>query len=204
MYRSLSIAALTVAALTVSPASAQDSSAEFANPCDSAPFTDWDFWVGDWVAFDYDTGIVQGIDRVEKINNGCVILQDWSQMTDRFRAPGAPFRYAGVSFSTLTATPAGPAWSQSWVGNTGGMITLTGGLNDEGTMVIESAEFPTQNGQIAKRIWYWDPEEDGSVHSWGEIYVRDTDGEFGEPQIPWNLRYVARHAAPNLSAAPEG
>ena len=179
----------------------QDSQTPFANPCDSAPFTDFDFWVGDWVAFDYDTGVVQGIDRIEKINNGCVILQKWSQMTDRYRAPGADFKYGGISMNTVIGTSDGPRWQQNWVSNYGGMVTLTGGLDAEGRMVIETAEFPVQNNQIAKRIWYWEPEEDGTIHSWGEIYLRDPDGEFGEPQIPWNLRYVSRHNAPDLIAS---
>jgi hypothetical protein len=180
-------------------AQAQDTSDGYSSPCAAAPFTDWDFWIGDWVAFDYTSGIVQGIDRVEKINDGCVILQDWSQMTDRYRAPNSPDRYSGISFSTIVATPSGPAWSQGWVGNSGGLITLTGGLDENGTMVIESAEFPAQDGQIAKRVWYWDPEDDGSVHSWGELYLRAPDGSFGDPQIPWNLRYVSRHVVEPLA-----
>ena len=45
----------------------------YVNPCSTAPITDFDFWVGDWVAFDYDTGVVQGIDRIQKTNNGCVL-----------------------------------------------------------------------------------------------------------------------------------
>ncbi len=198
--RNLSCLTALLAISTAMPALAQDSQATpptaFSNPCSAAPFTDWDFWVGDWIAFDFDTGIVQGDDRVEKVNNGCVILQDWSQMTDRFRTPGAEFRYAGISFSTVVGTADRPVWRQTWIGNTGGAITLTGGLNDDGTMVIKSTEFPIQNGQFAKRIWYWDPEEDGSVHSWGEIYTRDADSEFAEEPatLPWNLRYVSRHA----------
>ncbi len=174
-------------------------SAPFSNPCDAPPLTDFAFWVGDWVAFDYDTGVVQGIDRIHKINNGCTLMQDWSQMTDRYRAPGGDFRYAGVSFNAVL--PDGQ-WQQVWVGNYGGAITMTGGLDEDGTMTLRSAEFPTQDGAIAQRTWYWDPLDDGSIHSWGEIRQKNSpDDEWGEPVIPWNLRYVRRNTAPNLVAA---
>lgn len=194
----------TLLVLAGIPAHAQtsDTSTEFSNPCEGELFSQWDFWVGEWVAFDYDTGVVQGIDRIEKINNGCVILQDWSQMTDRFRAQGYDQRYAGMSFNTVIATPDGPVWEQTWVAHYGGSIRLTGNLDNAGTMVIETEEFPIQNNQLAKRIWYWDPQEDGSIHSWGEIYVRSADEEFPtEPtNIPWNLRYVSRHVSTPLVA----
>ena len=194
------ICVLTVIHAATAQAQSSEGQAAFVNPCSSAPMTDFDFWVGDWVSFDYDTGVVQGVDRIHKINNGCVLMQDWTQMTDRYRAQGADFRYAGVSFNSVL--PNGN-WQQVWVGNYGGTIVLSGGLNEDGVMVIVSPEFPAQNGQIGQRTWYWDPEEDGTIHSWGEIRLRDPDGDWGAPQIPWNLRYVRRADAPDLVAADE-
>ncbi len=168
-------------------------------PCESAPFTNFDFWVGDWVAFDVNTGVVQGVDRVEKINDGCTILQEWSQLTDRYRIPDSPLRYSGVSFNSLT--PAG--WQQVWVGSGGGTVTLTGGLDENGTMILNTPEATAQTGQVFKRTWYWDPQEDGTIHSWGEIRTKNEDGSWSEPTIPWDLRYLPRGDAPNLIAAPQ-
>ena len=91
-------------------------------------------------------------------------------------------------------------WQQTWVGNGGGTIVLLGGLNEEGTMVIESAEARGSNGRILKRKWHWDPQEDGTIHSWGELYTKNPDGAWAEPTVPWDLRYVPRHSAPNLVA----
>ena len=199
MQRFLAMAA-GLAALGYGAAGAQSDGA-FSNRCEAAPNTDFDFWVGDWVAFDFDTGVVQGIDRIHKTNNGCVIYQDWTQMTDRYRAPGADFRYAGVSFNS---TLQNGDWQQIWVGNTGGTINMVGRLNDDGTMVLTGEEVKTQNGKIAYQTWYWDPADDGTIHSWGEVRVKDkADDPWGEPTIPWNLRYVPRADAPNLSAAEE-
>ena len=38
-------------------------SGDYAPPCEKAPYTQFDMWVGEWVAFDWETGVVQGIDH---------------------------------------------------------------------------------------------------------------------------------------------
>jgi len=200
----ISALALSTAAPSLAFAQTQSQpAAEFYNPCESEAFAEWDFWIGDWVAFDYDTGVVQGIDRIEKINNGCVIVQDWSQMTDRYRSPGSPDRYAGISYNTLVPGADGPVWEQTWISQYGGVVRLRGGLDADGRIVISTPEFPTQSGQIAMRTWYWAPLDGGRIHSWGEVRVRDEGGAFAEPTIPWNLIYVSRHDIPNLIAVTE-
>lgn len=100
----------------------------FQNPCEQSPITDFNFWVGEWVAFDVNTGIVQGIDRIERINTGCTIFQEWNQLTDRFRTFGAPYRYAGVSFSSVIS---GGKWQQVWIGNGGGTIHSWGEVHEK-------------------------------------------------------------------------
>lgn len=196
----ISALAAGAAALGATGALAQTDGAAFQNPCHASPATDFDFWVGDWVVFDWDTGVVQGIDRVTKANNGCVLMQDWSQMTDRFRAPDADFRYGGVSMSSVLVDG---RWRQTWVGNYGGTIVMTGSLDDEGRMVLESEPQTAQNGQTFYRRWHWRKFGDGALRSWGEIRIQDEDGDWGEPTIAWNLRYVPRADSPNLAAAPE-
>lgn len=190
------IAATALALTSVSTAVAQDS---YQHPCATGPATAFDFWVGDWVVFDTNTGVVQGIDRIEKINEGCALFQEWRQMTDRFRAPGAPDRYAGISLSSVIT---GGGWQQVWVGVGGGTITVSGGLDEEGTMVLESAPATAQNGQVFKRKWHWDPKPDGTVHSWGEIRTQNEDGSWSDPTVPWDIQYVRRSVSPNLVAAP--
>ena len=191
---------LTGTAMAQTPANATDG--EYVNVCDSAPYTDFDFWVGDWVAFDYDTGVAQGIDRIEKIAGGCALMQDWVQLTDRYRTPGAPVRYFGNSVSAPLNPPNG-GWQQVWVNQGGGgAVTLRGGLDEDGTMVIATDEIQVPDGRFFRQVWYWDPSDDGTIHSWGEIQIRQADEtEYSETQIPWNLRYVPRADAPNLVAA---
>ncbi|GJL96442.1 MAG: hypothetical protein DHS20C06_02590 [Hyphobacterium sp.] len=193
--------------LAASPAFAQATQAiapeNYVNICESAPYTEFDFWVGDWVAFDYETGVVQGVDRIEKVSGGCGLRQDWIQLTDRYRTPGAPNRYFGVSLSAPLSGPDG-GWQQVWVNEGGGgAITLRGGLNEEGTMVIRTDERQAQDGRFFRQVWYWDPADDGTIHSWGEIEIRQPDDtEYSETIIPWNLTYMPRADSPNLVAAP--
>ncbi|GAB4528776.1 MAG: hypothetical protein Tsb0010_11140 [Parvularculaceae bacterium] len=196
--KKIAVLAAGAAALVAAGALAQSGGASFQNPCHAAPATDFDFWLGDWVVFDWDTGVLQGVDRVTKANNGCVLMQDWAQMTDRFRAPGADFRYAGVSMSSVL--PDG-RWQQVWVGNYGGTIVVTGGLDEAGRMVLESEPQTSPQGQVFYRRWHWRKFDDGTLRSWGEIRVRNADGSWGEPTIPWNIRYVRRADAPPLIAA---
>lgn len=175
----------------------------YINVCDSAPYNEFDFWVGDWIAFDYDTGIAQGVDRIEKIAGGCALMQDWIQLTDRYRTPGAPVRYFGNSISAPLIRPGG-GWQQVWVNQGGGgAITLRGGINETGTMIIATDERAAPDGRFFRQVWYWDPIENGRIHSWGEIQIRQAgESDYSETQIPWNLIYIPRADAPSLIAGP--
>lgn len=182
-----------------SPAIA-DNDPTFDLPCASRPYTDFDFWVGEWVAFDYDTGVVQGIDRIEHAVGGCVILQEWSQLTDRYRPAGAPFRYAGMSFSSVLSDG---SWQQVWVGNSAGTISLNGQLDAEiGGMVLQQTAVSSTGAEF-RRLWYWVPEADNTLHSWGTISFRTASGDWSEPRTEWNLRYVRRAHVGTLIESPE-
>jgi hypothetical protein len=54
--------------------------AETAAPkpsCDDPPYRLLDFWVGEWRVVD-EAGVHQGDNRIEKILNGCAILEHWT------------------------------------------------------------------------------------------------------------------------------
>ena len=199
LFSLLTVLAVSWGLANSSFAQSTDGSEEYSNPCEASPISDFDFWVGEWVAFDYDTGIVEGFDVIEKVNNGCAIIQNWTQLTDRFRDPGAPYRYSGLSFSSVL--PDGQ-WQQTWVGNAGNSIVNRGSLNDQGTMVLISGEQTFINAEgaetVFERTWFFDPQDDGSVHMWGEIRNLDGEGNWSDPVIQWNLNYISRHEAPNL------
>lgn len=195
--RNIALGAALAAGL-ITAAHAQNST--FQNPCHSPPYTDFDFWVGEWVAFDYDTGVVEGIDMVTREINGCVLMQDWIQLTDTFRYENQPDRFEGLSFNSLTMDG---QWQQVWDGNTGGTITLVGGLDDEGRMVLTTALLHAEpQGFDYRRTFTWEPQDDGTLHVWGEIQIRNEDGTWRDPVIEWNLRQVRRTDVGPLIEAP--
>jgi len=152
----------------------------------------------------FDTyAVVQGIDQIRSVSGGCALQQEWRQLTDRYRTPGAPVRYFGRSLTAPVGPPDG-GWQQVWVNQGGGgAVTLRGGLNADGVMVLSTDEQQVQDGRFFRQVWYWDPIEDGRIHSWGEIQIRQPDEtEYSETSIPWNLIYVPRAASPELVAAP--
>jgi len=188
------IAAALVITLPAAETLAQDNDA-FVPPCSVAPYTDFDFWVGDWIAFDYDSGVVFGYDSIEKTQDGCVVHQNWTQLTDRFRVAGSPSRYTGESLNSVLADG---QWNQVWAGSGGSTIIVSGGLDEQGRMVLRSGELTAASGALYQNTWYWDLREDGTIHSWGEVRILDDVGNWGDPQIQWNIRYVSRHDVRNL------
>jgi len=135
----------------------------------TATFEDFDFWPGEWQVVDTASGELRGYDKIKDIHNGCAMLQEWHQMDDLFSTAEAPVRLRGTS---LTSIDAKGRWRQLWTDNSGSNILLTGGLNEDGVMILRSEwiEVPTQTGARVKvrNIWYWQSQEDGTVHNWGE------------------------------------
>lgn len=138
-----------------------------------AGFSDFDFWIGVWQVFDRKTGLMVGLDDVEKELRDCVIVQNWTHMNDIYTAPGSTLRMQGMSFTGLAVDG---LWHQTWVDNNGFRVSLVGELDDKGAMVLESdwLEFNNRNGTRAMRKyrWHWDPREDGTVHNFG--YRKDS------------------------------
>lgn len=102
-----------------------------ANPCAYQPESkQFDFWVGDWTVT--VSGSPVGESRVEKILNGCVLLENWTS------AGGG----SGKSFNLYD--PEQKRWRQTWV-NSGGQITdYAGGLDAKGNLVFTAHDLMPQ------------------------------------------------------------
>lgn len=142
-----------------------------------ATYTDFDFWVGEWQAFDRKSGRLLGLDVIEKDLGGCLLTQRWRQFDDRYKLPGVPHRLRGAAYTSLGVDG---LWHQIWVDNSGSWIPVRGGLDADGTMVLESdwQQFSNRQGQTVRLRyrWQWRPKTDGTIHSWGEIGTPDGDG----------------------------
>ncbi|HTZ96826.1 MAG TPA: hypothetical protein VMB18_10535 [Terriglobales bacterium] len=97
-------------------------------PCSAPEYKQFDFWVGDWNAYDVDnpTSVV-GHARVDRILNGCVLREDY-QGNDG---------HEGQSFTIYDASR--KVWHQTWVTNNGRLLTIEGQFED-GQMVLSGTD----------------------------------------------------------------
>ena len=136
------------------PVQAQDGDAA-AGPCDAAPYTDFDFWLGDWDVRDAE-GALQGHNRITREENGCLILERWTSASGN----------TGQSYNFYD--PRVEAWRQVWVSQ-GITVDYKGGLDASGAMVL-FGDIAYRDGSIFPFIGRWEAMPDGSVKQSFEQY----------------------------------
>lgn len=125
--------------------------------CDAPEFRQFDFWVGDWVV-ENPAGQPIGASRIERILDGCVILEHWNE-----GQPGS-----GKSFNIWNRQTR--RWHQTWVAIGGNLLLLDGGF-ENGAMVLGN-EQETPRGRVRNRIT-WRQLEGGVVQQLWEISSDD-------------------------------
>lgn len=135
-------------------------------PCSVSAYHQFDFWIGDWDAFDADKpNVVVAHNRVDSILGGCVIREDYRE----------PDGMEGESFSIYDASR--KVWHQTWVTNRGKLLVIEGNYrNDE--MVMSGAD-RTLDGKERRVRGIWKRVKDGVR----ETAVTSTDG--GKTWEPW-------------------
>ena len=133
----LAISSATTCAATPAPA-----------PCADAAFRAFDFWLGDWQVHKPD-GKLAGHNNITREYGGCVVHEHYT----------TEHGYSGESLNIYDA--ARKVWHQSWVDNTGLLLTLEGGMRD-GAMVLEGQTLGA-DGHATKQRITWTPNKDGSV-----------------------------------------
>lgn len=122
--------------------------AETAKSCGDAEHHAFDFWIGDWDAFDAPlTPASKPIarNRVDAILAGCVLREDYDQ-NDGHR---------GQSFTIYDATR--KVWHQSWVTNRGELLVLEG--TRSGRRITLEGERTDSKGSQRVRA-FWEPQGD--------------------------------------------
>jgi hypothetical protein len=130
-----------------------------APSCTSAEYRQFDFFVGDWDAYDF--GVPDSViarNHVTPMLDGCAVREVYVQR-DGLR---------GESFSAFDAGR--HAWHQSWVTNHGVLLLLDGQLQS-GRMVLTATEHGLQGDSSLLR-GIWTPQR-GSVR---ETAQRSKDG----------------------------
>ena len=146
------VAALLASSLLAPPTGAlAQQSAPDPKPCSSDAHRAFDFWIGHWRVT--ENGELAGENRIEPILGGCALAESW-------QGAGAS-RGRSLNFYDT----ASGSWHQTWVDNSGGVLHLTGGLED-GRMVL-SGERPPRPGADSttptRHRITWTPLTDGSV-----------------------------------------
>jgi hypothetical protein len=113
-----------------------------ATACSAPEYRQFDFWIGDWDAFDIDQpGKLEARNRVSRILDGCVLLEDYEGTNGSH----------GESFSIYDASR--KVWHQSWVTNRGRLLVIEGGMRD-GEMILSGSD-RTADGKERKVRGVW-------------------------------------------------
>jgi hypothetical protein len=140
IFRLLAAAGLVIASVAVA--------AQAPAPCAAAEHRQFDFWLGEWRVARPD-GQLAGVNRITSEYAGCVIHERY--VTGK--------GYSGESLNVYDATR--KVWHQTWVDNTGLLLTLEGRLSGT-SMVLEGVAIQPDGTKSRQRIT-WTPNADGSV-----------------------------------------
>lgn len=141
-------------------------------PCSSPEASQFDFWVGDWIATWSDT--LHATNHIEKMFGNCTVHENFFNPQTN---------YSGQSWSVYNANY--KQWQQTWVDNQGGYINLTGGVVGD-SLVLTTAERTvpvsvSPSVKIVSRMvyyhiqpnsfdWSWEASTDGGK-SWKQNWL---------------------------------
>lgn len=121
----------------------------------------FDFWLGEWDVTSPD-GRLWGSSKIERVADGYGLLEQ------RF----GEMAFENTSGFSLNAwNTEKKQWQQFWIGETGTLLELKGGLDAEGRMVLEGEH--TADGQRVFNRITWAPGSAGTVH---QRWERSRDG----------------------------
>jgi len=133
--------------------------------CSRPEFRQFDFWVGEWEAFDLK-GNKAGDSRISIILDSCVILEEWT-------SAGAQqgLIYSGKSFNSYNA--ATRQWQQTWTDNTGNTTEFLKGEGSNGKIIFYADKVTGPKGEkFMRRLTFTNLSND-KVRQFGE---RSDDG----------------------------
>ncbi len=152
-------------------------------PCAAPAYRQFDFWAGDWDAFDVGSPNKSAHVRVDPTLDGCVLREDYQAVDG----------HEGQSFTIYDA--ARKVWHQSWVTNRGQMLEIEGKL-EAGEMVLSGEDHA--KGELVRGTWK--PVE-GVVQESG---VTSSDG--GKTWKPWfdlMFRPATKATGSQITSAPD-
>lgn len=111
-----------------------------SQPCSSAEYHQFDFWIGDWDAFDVGNDNSPSAHvRVDRILDGCVLHEDYQD----------PSGQKGQSFTIYDASR--KLWHQSWVTNRGSLLVIEGKL--DGDQIVLNGIDHSRGNALVRGVW---------------------------------------------------
>lgn len=99
-------------------------------PCSGPEFRQFDFWLGEWEAFN-PQGQKAGDSKISLLLDSCTILEEWTSATIQ-----KGLRFAGKSFNSYNSQKKG--WQQYWIDNTGSITEYFNGHYENNKMIVET------------------------------------------------------------------
>lgn len=116
---------LPLALLALMPAAGLTQAPATPPNCATGEHRAFDFWIGLWTVTDV-AGKFAGINRIERIDGGCVLREQWTSAR------------GGYTGSSLNWFGADRRWHQTWIDSMGQALQLIGGTVGD-SMVLEGA-----------------------------------------------------------------
>jgi len=164
MNRVVTFVCLALVLVFAAGLGAQEDAQQPTAPCEDDPaFDQWDFWLGEWNVYGNDeTRALAGTNSIAKHYSNCLITETWVSTN------------GSGGFSINYYNPVKGRWRQVWVSN-GYSIDYTGGLNDQGQMVLEGEidDYGKHSSTPFRGIWT--PRDNGDVVQRFEIYDAEND-----------------------------
>ena len=145
-----------------------------AYPCEhDEVFTEFDFWVGDWVVHGSGGGLA-GTNSITKEERGCVLLEHWENTVG---GTGQSINYV----DKMTGD-----WVQVWNAEGGSQINIRGGMTEDGMRLTGTLHTIGNETTIPFRA-LWTLLPDGRVR---QFFEQSTDG--GETWTTWFEGFYTR------------
>lgn len=110
--------------------------------CSAPEYRQFDFFLGDWDAYDVGPDTLIARNHVTPMLDGCAVREQYHQRDG----------HVGESFSVYDASRG--LWHQSWVANDGQLLVLEGHLEGKRLILIGTERTKTGATQLVRGIWY--------------------------------------------------
>ena len=155
MITTILASAILLQSATQAPPPPQDENAIIAG-CSSPSHAAFDFWVGEWDVYQAGSDAKIADSRIVRTHGGCAVIESWMPLNGQ----------SGTSLNHFDMTTM--KWHQKWVGTGPHAVEFTGGMTEQGLVLVGLWRDILGPGRNAEVRMTYSLNEDGSVRQFGE------------------------------------